>query len=246
MSTGSQAMQQQSSEATSPKGGSGSMFDMIAHRYDVLNRMMSLGIDQHWRRKTVRALELGQGARVLDLATGTADLALMALALHPDAKVVGVDPSEKMLEVGRQKVAAEGRSEQCELQVGDAQALPFEDQSFDGITMGFGIRNVPDRLRALKEMARVTRLGGRVAILELSEPRKGLLAPLVRFQIRKVVPWLGAKLSGAREYRYLQESIAAFPSPQEFANLMGEAGLEVLRVEPLTMGACCLYVARPR
>jgi len=226
--------------------GSGAMFDKIARRYDLLNRLMSFGIDQRWRNKTVDALELKPGARVLDLATGTADLALKVLRRHPETTVVGVDPSVKMLEIGRQKVAAAGLAGKCELQVGDAQELPFPERSFDGLCMAFGIRNVPDRLRALREMARVVRPDGRIAILELSEPRGGILGPLARFQIRTVVPWVGSLLSGAKEYRYLQQSIAAFPAPEAFADLMRQAGLEVLQVQPLTFGVCCLYVARPQ
>jgi demethylmenaquinone methyltransferase/2-methoxy-6-polyprenyl-1,4-benzoquinol methylase len=222
------------------------MFDMIAPRYDLLNRLMSFGVDQRWRNKTVDALALKPGFRVLDLATGTADLALKVLHRHPGVKVVGVDPSEGMLKIGREKVAAKGLGDVCELKVGDAQALPFPDKSFDGLCIAFGIRNVPDRAKALREMARVVRPDGRIAILELSEPRKGILGPLARFHIRTVVPFMGQLLSGAREYRYLQESIANFPPPEDFADLMRESGLEVLRVEPLTFGVCCLYVARPR
>lgn len=222
------------------------MFDAIAHRYDLLNRVMSLGIDQRWRLRTVRALELKPGARVLDLATGTADVALAIARRHPDAHIVGVDPSERMLEVGRRKVTERGQDPRIELHVGDAQSLPFADGSFDAVCIAFGIRNVPDRGRALREMARVTRAGGRVAVLELSEPGGGPLAALARFHIHTVVPRLGAILSGAREYRYLQQSIAAFPPAREFAALMDESGLEVLRVEPLTFGVCHLFVGTPR
>jgi demethylmenaquinone methyltransferase/2-methoxy-6-polyprenyl-1,4-benzoquinol methylase len=232
--------------AAAERAGSGAMFDKIAPRYDLLNRLMSFGIDQRWRNKTVDALELKPGARVLDLATGTGDLALKVLHRHPESTVVGVDPSVKMLEIGRQKVAALSLSSKCELLVGDAQVLPFPDNSFDGLCMAFGIRNVPDRLKALREMARVVRPDGRIAILELSEPQGGILGPLARFQIRTVVPWVGSLLSGAKEYRYLQQSIAAFPPPEAFADVMREAGLEVLRVQSLTFGVCCLYVARPK
>ena len=228
------------------RAGSGAMFDKIARRYDLLNRLMSFGIDQRWRNKTVDALELKPGGRVLDLATGTADLAIKVLRRHPETTVVGVDPSVKMLEIGRQKVAEGGLASKCELLVGDAQELPFPENSFDGLCMAFGIRNVPDRLKALREMARVVRPDGRIAILELSEPRGGIMGPLARFQIRTVVPWVGSILSGAKEYRYLQQSIAAFPPPEVFADVMRQAGLEVLRVHPLTFGVCCLYVARPR
>ena len=229
-----------------PLKGSGAMFDAIAHRYDLLNRVMSLGIDQRWRLRTVRALELKPGARVLDLATGTADVALAIARRHPDAHIVGVDPSERMLEVGRRKVTERGQEQTIELHVGDAQSLPFADASFDAVCIAFGIRNVPDRGRALREMARVTRVGGRVAVLELSEPGGGPLSALARFHIHTVVPRLGALLSGAREYRYLQQSIAAFPPAREFAALMEQSGLTVLRAEPLTFGVCHLFVGTPR
>lgn len=229
-----------------PPKGSGAMFDAIAHRYDLLNRVMSLGIDQRWRLRTVRALELKPGARVLDVATGTADVALAIIRRHPDAHIVGVDPSERMLEVGRRKITERGQDARIELHVGDAQSLPFADGSFDAVCIAFGIRNVPDRGRALREMARITRAGGRVAVLELSEPGGGPLSALARFHIHTVVPRLGALLSGAREYRYLQQSIAAFPPAREFAALMDKSGLEVLRVEPLTFGVCHLFVGTPR
>ncbi len=226
--------------------GSGNMFDAIAGRYDAMNRILSLGIDQRWRKRTARALELRENARVLDLATGTGDLALEIVRQQPSAHVIGVDPSLKMLEVGREKVARRGAGERIELQVGDAEALPFGDGEFDGVCIAFGIRNVPDRARALREMARVTRPGGRVAVLELSEPNGGLLAPFARFHVHTVVPALGALLSGAREYRYLQRSIAAFPPAATFAQMMSESGLEVLAVNPLTFGVCHLYVGTPR
>lgn len=224
--------------------GSGQMFDGIAARYDFVNRVISLGIDQGWRRKTVEALNLSAGARVLDIATGTADLALLVAAAEPTATVTGVDPSEGMLAVGREKVARAQLAARIELQSGDAETLQFPARTFDGVCIAFGIRNVPDRDRALREMARVTKLGGRVAILELSEPR-GLLGPLARFHVHTVVPWLGALLSGAKEYHYLQRSIAAFPPAEEFAERMRRAGLNVLSVNSLTFGVCHLYVAEP-
>lgn len=232
---------------TSVSLGSGAMFDNIARRYDFLNRVMSLGIDQRWRRLTVEALELrGQEApRVLDLATGTADLALRIASTHPNVRVVGLDPSVGMLDVGRVKVAASPYAPRVDLVEGDAQALPFGDATFDGVTIAFGIRNVPDRQKALREMARVVRPGGRIAILELSEPRSGLLSPFARFHVHHVVPFLGSLISGSKEYRYLQTSIAAFPAPEAFADIMRGAGLEVLQVRPLTFGVCCLYVATP-
>ncbi len=228
------------------RGGSGAMFDRIAHRYDVLNRILSFGVDRSWRRRAVRALALQQGYRVLDVATGTADMALLVAKLYGHGHVIGVDPSRAMLDIGRTKVAAQGLAERIELVEGDAERLPFPDGSFDGVCIAFGIRNVPDRACALREMARVTRPGGRIAILELSEPAGGILGPLARLHIRTVVPTVGAWLSGAGEYRYLQESIAAFPPPESFAELMNRCGLDVLSVQRLTFGVCVLYVAAPR
>lgn len=229
-----------------PRNGSGAMFDAIAARYDLLNRVISLGVDQRWRRATVRSLELGKDPRVLDLATGTADLAILTAKMHPDAIITGLDPSRNMLAVGRDKLAAKQLTERITLVEGDAEHLPFEANSFDGITMAFGIRNVPDRPAALREMARVTKPGGRVAILELADPKSGVLSSLARFHIHTVVPWVGAALSGAKEYRYLHESIAAFPPAERFAEVMREAGLDVLAVRPFTFGVVTLYVATPR
>lgn len=226
--------------------GSGAMFDNIARRYDLLNRLMSFGVDKRWRRRTVRALALPAGAsRVLDVATGTGDLAIDVARMTPGAVVVGVDPSRKMIEMGRPKLVARALDDRVTLEEGDAQALDFPDASFDGVCIAFGIRNVPDRAQGLREMARVCKPGGRVAVLELGEPKRGVIAPLARFHIRQVVPRVGAWLSGAKEYRYLQTSIAAFPPPEEFAAMMRAAGLEVLEVIPLTFGVCNLYVGTP-
>lgn len=232
-------------DSSAPREGGGAMFDGIAARYDLLNRIISLGIDQRWRKKTVAALEIEAGDRVLDLATGTADLAIMVAEQHAAVHVVGLDPSRNMLAVGRRKLEAAALSDRVELIEGDAQSLPFPAQSFARVCMAFGIRNVPDRPTALREMARVTRRGGRIAILELAEPRGGALGAMARFHVHTVVPWVGSLLSGAREYRYLQRSIAAFPPREEFAALMGRCGLTVLAAEPLTFGVATLYVATP-
>ncbi len=232
-----------STELVAP--GSGQMFDRIARRYDAMNRVLSFGLDKGWRKRTVRALALGASPRVLDLATGTGDLAIDIARRHPDATVIGLDPSREMLAVGERKLAKRRLRDRVTMVQGDAQALPYADDEMDAITIAFGIRNVPDRPKALREMARVVKAGGRIAILELGEPRHGLLAGAARFHTRHVVPRLGALLSGAREYRYLQKSIAAFPPAEEFAAIMERAGLRMLEVVPLTFGACTLYVATP-
>ncbi|MCB9730635.1 MAG: class I SAM-dependent methyltransferase [Deltaproteobacteria bacterium] len=221
------------------------MFDRIARRYDLMNRLLSFGLDRRWRRHLLDALgEVAPGDALLDVATGTADVALAMAARFEGAEVVGLDPSYGMLAVGREKIARRGMDARVSLVAGDAQALPFPDGRFAATAIAFGIRNVPDRLRALREFARVTRPGGRVVVLELSEPRRGALAPLARFHVHRVVPWLGSLLSGAREYRYLQQSIAAFPPAESFAALMAEAGLEVRSVRRETLGTAHLYTAQ--
>lgn len=226
-----------------PRPGSGQMFDAIAARYDMVNRIISLGIDQRWRKETVRALKLTAQPKVLDLATGTGDLALMTARMSPQANVVGFDPSREMLKVFERKIAAAGQGDRLSIMQGEAEKLPFGDASFDGITMAFGIRNVADRPAALREMARVLKPGGRLAILETCEPKSGLLAMGARFHIHYVVPRLGAFFSRAPEYAYLQRSIAAFPPPEQFAATMKSSGLNVLEVRPMTFGVVCLYVA---
>ena len=225
--------------------GSGEMFDKIAARYDMMNRVLSFGMDKGWRRRTVKALALGERPHVLDLATGTGDLAIEIARRVPGATVVGVDPSAQMLAIAEKKVARRGLSERVTMQLGDAQALPLADCSVDAATIAFGIRNVPDRVQGLRELARVVRPGGRICVLELGEPRKGVLGAAARFHCRQIIPRLGALLSGAKEYKYLQRSMAAFPPAAEFAEIMETAGLHVIEIVPLTFGVCTLYVATP-
>jgi demethylmenaquinone methyltransferase/2-methoxy-6-polyprenyl-1,4-benzoquinol methylase len=225
--------------------GSGAMFDRIAARYDLVNRVLSLGLDHGWRRRTVAALELGERPRVVDVATGTGDLAIAIARSRPGAAVVGIDTSREMLAVAAAKVARAELAARIELREGDAQALPLASCEMDAATIAFGIRNVPDRAAALRELARVVRPGGKVAILELGEPGSGLLGRAARFHTRHIVPRLGALLSGAREYRYLQTSIAAFPPADEFVAMMRANGLVVTATRSLAFGACTLYVATP-
>jgi demethylmenaquinone methyltransferase / 2-methoxy-6-polyprenyl-1,4-benzoquinol methylase len=231
--------------SNTPPTGSGRMFDRIARRYDLLNRLMSLGMDRRWRRALVEALALdGERPRVLDVATGTADVAIAIARRHPGADVVGLDPSVEMLALGRGKVARRGLADRVTLVEGDAQAIPFADGVFDAACIAFGIRNVSDRPAGLAEMARVTRPGGRVAVLELGMPRRGWLAAMARLHVRHIVPRLGAMLSGSEEYAYLERSIAAFPDPVTFAEQIRQTGLEVLDVRPFALGATTLYVSR--
>ena len=226
------------------EGGDGEFFDDIAGRYDLLNRILSLGLDGRWRRRAVQALELDDDQEVLDLATGTADLAIELVNRGPNTSVVGVDPSREMIAIGEEKIQRAGLSDKAALELGDGQNLRFEDNRFDGCAIAFGIRNFPDRMQGLREMNRVVRPGAKVAILELSEPQKGPMAAMSRLYVQQIVPRIGALLSGSEQYRYLQESIAAFPPADEFAAMMTEAGFEDVTVKPLTFGVVNLFVGR--
>lgn len=218
------------------QGGSGEMFDAIAERYDLVNRIISLGLDQSWRRKLVEAVG-PDPERVLDVASGTGDVARAISIRYPKAQVIGLDPSGGMLRAGAAKFVGKVSCVQ-----GDGQVLPFQDDTFCSASIAFGIRNVPDRDLGLREMARVVRSGGPVAILELSEPRGGFLAPFARFHVHHVVPTIGTLLSGKWEYRYLQKSIAAFPPAEEFVAQMEACGLRDVTATRLGFGAAHLYV----
>ena len=225
--------------------GSGAMFDSIAKRYDLLNRLMSLGLDQRWRKRTIESLQVQPKDRILDLATGTGDLAVGICEQYPEAQVVGLDASEQMLNMCRAKFAKHQLGpDRATVQLGDATALPFDQDCFDGLCVGFGVRNFPDRPVALTEMHRVLKPGGRLAILELCEPQRGALAPIAKLHVHHIVPLLGALLSGKREYRYLQRSIAAFPPATEFEDMMRSAGFNSVQSIRLGFGACSLFIAQ--
>jgi demethylmenaquinone methyltransferase/2-methoxy-6-polyprenyl-1,4-benzoquinol methylase len=229
-----------------PTLGSGQMFDQIAPRYDFVNRVLSLGLDKRWRRRVIKELDLRANARVLDVATGTGDLAIELAKAVPAGHVIGLDPSANMLKIAATKLVKLGLDSRVSLVEGDAQELPQANCEIDAATIAFGIRNVPDRPKALRELARVVRPGGKIAVLELGEPRGGIMGRAARFHTRQLVPRIGALLSGKREYRYLQSSVAAFPSADEFAQVMRDSGLDVQQVIPLTFGVCTLFVATPR
>jgi demethylmenaquinone methyltransferase/2-methoxy-6-polyprenyl-1,4-benzoquinol methylase len=217
-----------------------SMFDRIAPRYDLLNRVLSGGTDVRWRKRAVAFLGLGPGARVLDLCTGTADLLLEALHSGRAAGGVGVDLSHQMLLRGKAKLAAAGAS-RAGLVGGDAERLPVRSGAFDGALVAFGIRNVGDPLAALGEVHRALRPGGRFVVLEFQTPR-GLVGAAYHLYFRHVLPRVGGLVSGdASAYAYLPASVARFPEPGAFAALMREAGFADVRHERLTLGIAWLY-----
>jgi demethylmenaquinone methyltransferase/2-methoxy-6-polyprenyl-1,4-benzoquinol methylase len=208
------------------------MFDRISPVYDAMNRTMTLGLDQRWRRATVSAV-VQPGDKVLDACCGTGDLAVAAL--RAGATVIGLDFSERMLERARRK-----SSEIVWVQA-DAQQLPFEDASFDAATVGFGVRNLDDLERGLGELRRVLRPGGRVAILEITKP-SGLLAPFYRLWFDGLVPLLGKILPGGSAYTYLPASVRRFPGPDELAGLLRGAGFEDVRWRTFAGGIVALHI----
>ena len=220
------------------------MFDSIAPAYDFMNRAMTMGIDRLWRHKAVRLLRDCQHDDILDIATGTGDLAIkLARELDPIA-VTGVDLSEGMIEIGRAKVAKEGLQEVVTLGIGDCLLLPFTDASFDAVTCAYGVRNFADLLAGYREMHRVLRPGGRAVILELSTPTSPMVRPLYNFYTRHVIPTVGRLVSkDVRAYSYLPESIAAVPQGDAMTAIMLEAGFSKARAIPLTMGVCTIYEA---
>jgi demethylmenaquinone methyltransferase / 2-methoxy-6-polyprenyl-1,4-benzoquinol methylase len=222
------------------------MFDAIAGRYDLLNLLLSAGFDRRWRRRAIRALALSGTERLLDVCTGTADVAIGAATAVPGAaRVVGVDFAAGMLRHGRAKIAAAGLAPRVQLVRGDATALPVADGSVDALTIAFGIRNVQDTSAACREIRRVLRPGGRVAILEFGLPSVPGLRQLYGWYFRRVLPRIGRLVSrhgGA--YAYLPASVGTFPWGQEFGDLLAEAGLTSATSRPLTLGVVYLYSAR--
>jgi demethylmenaquinone methyltransferase/2-methoxy-6-polyprenyl-1,4-benzoquinol methylase len=221
------------------------MFDRIAPAYDAMNTLMTAGIDRRWRRATIAAVGLRPGMRVLDVATGTGKLALAAAERVGRAgEVVGLDPSVGMLERARRAAPATpgGAVAAVEWVEGDGMALPFPDGRFDAVTIGFGLRNLPDPAGGIREMARVCAAGGRVAVLEIAEPRGGVGRLLFTTWFRRVVPWLGRIIGRGSAYAYLPESLGRYPSPEEVARMFGDAGLEEVRWRRLTTGLATLHV----
>lgn len=219
------------------------IFDRIAVRYDLLNRMLSFRRDVAWRKAVYRSLPDGEGLQVLDLATGTADV-LLSLS-RGDGKVargLGLDKSSKMLELAKRKIRSERTGAPLNLVHGDAEAIGVRPGAFDAVTMAFGIRNVPDVERALSEIHAVLKPGGRVLILEFSLPGNPLLRALYLAYFRHVLPRIGGWVSGdAEAYRYLNRSVEAFPYGDDFLALLRSAGFGEVRQEPLTCGIATLY-----
>jgi demethylmenaquinone methyltransferase/2-methoxy-6-polyprenyl-1,4-benzoquinol methylase len=222
-----------------------SMFGRIARRYDLANRVLSAGIDIYWRRRLVDAAVRGPPKSVLDLATGSGDVAIaLRRALPQGASVLGMDFSEPMLDVARAKQARQGAGTGLEFRQGDALALPLADATFDSVTIAFGLRNMADRALCLSEMRRVLRPGGRVNILEFSQPVPWV-RPLYYFHLRRVAPLVAGVLTGDRgAYQYLASSIGEFPGREALSGELRAARFEEVTASSMTLGIAALHVGR--
>lgn len=219
------------------------MFNNIAGKYDFLNHFLSLGIDKGWRKKAIAEIAKVQPKTILDVATGTGDLAIAASKLNPE-KIIGIDIAAQMLDVGRQKLKEKGLTELITMQVGDSEALPFANNSFDAITCAYGVRNFEHLEAGLKEMCRVLRPGGKLAILEFSHPKQFPVKQGYQFYFKYILPTLGKLVSKhSTAYSYLPESVMAFPEGQRFCEILVECGFKEPKARPLTFGITTLYTA---
>ena len=220
------------------------MFDSIAPAYDFMNRAMTFGIDHLWRAKAVKMMGRNKPANILDVATGTGDLAIrIAHTLHPD-HITGIDLSDGMLEIGRKKAKDAGLDNIIEFVQGDCLDLPFDDNTFDCVTVAYGVRNFEHLDQGYRQMQRVLRPGGMLCVIELSTPTSPVVKPLYKFYTRCIIPFIGRMVSkDTRAYSYLPESIAAVPQGNTMLQLMSEAGLTQCSFRPLTFGTCTIYTA---
>ncbi len=221
------------------------MFDRIAGRYDLMNRFLSGGIDIGWRKKAIRSLREDHPKQILDVATGTADMAILTWKLLKPEKITGIDLSTQMLEVGRQKIEKEGLANHIQLLKGDAEAINFPNASFDGIMVAFGVRNFENLEKGLGELLRVLKPGGKLVVLEFSRPRNSGFRTIYNLYMNIVAPQMARWLRQNKEaYEYLKESSAAFPDRDDFINLLKSTGFVQTGFKPLSFGICCIYNGR--
>ncbi|MEJ7735950.1 MAG: bifunctional demethylmenaquinone methyltransferase/2-methoxy-6-polyprenyl-1,4-benzoquinol methylase UbiE [Chitinophagaceae bacterium] len=217
------------------------MFDRVAFRYDFINRFLSGGLDVYWRKRAIRELRELRPKIVLDVATGTADVAILTCKyLHTD-RITGIDISEGMLELGRKKIAKLRLEDRIVLQKGDSETIQFPDDSFDAVTVAFGVRNYENLHKGLRDMLRVLRPGGKLVVLEFSRPQSSLKG-LYNWYMKTVTPGIGSLISNNRDaYQYLHESVKAFPEGTAFVAILNEAGYTNTYLKKLTLGICTIY-----
>jgi demethylmenaquinone methyltransferase/2-methoxy-6-polyprenyl-1,4-benzoquinol methylase len=217
------------------------MFNSISKRYDFLNHFLSLGIDIIWRKQAINRLKNDKPKLILDIATGTGDLAIEALKLNPD-KIIGIDISSGMLEVGKNKIAKLGLEDKIELQLGDSEGLLFDDNNFDAVIVAFGVRNFEHLEKGLADMFRVLKDGGKVVILEFSKPNSFPMKQLYNFYFKSILPIIGKFVSKDRAaYTYLPESVKQFPDGDEFLNILNKTGFKQTQCTSLTFGISSIY-----
>jgi len=217
------------------------LFDSIAYRYDLLNHLLSGGIDFYWRRTAVQSIASQKPRRILDVATGTGDFAIAAMRLNP-AEVVGVDISMPMLELGRRKLAAKNLNHAVRLEEGEAERLAFPEGSFDAAIVAFGARNFENLEGGLKEMRRVLKIGGQILVLEFSRPRGFIFKQIYFFYFRHILPLVGRVISKDKEaYQYLPDTVMKFPDGEDFLNVLRGVGFLSVAQRPLTFGIATIY-----
>ena len=236
-------MTKQDGELAKRKQESFRIFDDIAPTYDSLNRTLSMGIDVYWRHQIKNNLPKQAGIQVLDLATGTADVPLVLVKASQVEKILGLDLSEKMVEIGKEKVKKANLQDKITLGIGDGCNLPIEDAQYDATTVSFGIRNFPSTLKGLQEMNRILKPGGRAMIMEFSLPTNALVKMVYLFYFRHVLPFVGNLFSGHGDaYSYLNQTVEDYPYGEAFLEIMREAGFKSPRAIPLTFGIATLYI----
>ncbi len=218
------------------------MFNNIAYRYDFLNRFLSAGVDIWWRKKAIRQLKKLKPKNILDVATGTADVAIMATTLLDPEKITGIDISDGMLEIGRAKIKKKGLEKTIELLNGDSETIKFADNSFDAVTVAFGVRNFEHLEKGLAEIKRVLKPGGKLVVLEFSQPKTAGVTQLYNVYMKFVAPNVGKIFSKNRNaYKYLDESIKKFPEGKNFTLILDNLGYTNTYCKPLSLGICSIY-----
>ena len=219
------------------------MFDRVANRYDVMNRVLSAGIDIKWRKNAILQLKNDKPKQILDVATGTCDMAIISYKLLRPEKITGIDISGEMLKVGRKKIEKEGLTSVIELQTGDSETINFADNSFDAVTVAFGVRNFENLESGLKEMLRVLKPGGKLIVLEFSRPRTKIFRSLYNLYMSIVAPEVARWIArNKKAYQYLNQSANLFPERQNFVEILNRTGYSNTSFKPLSAGICCIYI----
>lgn len=233
------------SEEGSKKEQVRSMFDRIAPKYDFMNRFLSAGIDVGWRKKAIMLFKKDAPQHILDVATGTADMAIMAAQLLQPQKITGIDISEKMLEIGRKKIEKQKLGTKIELYAGDGETINFADNSFDAVMVAFGVRNFENLEKGLQEILRVMKPGAQLVVLEFSKPRLPGVKTLYNLYMSVVAPQMAKWFAqNKKAYQYLNESAKAFPDRHLFINILNKTGYSDTSFKPLSLGICCIYSGR--